>query len=512
VFSIGVSDALVDGDTITITATNNVFVASGTLSCVSSGVGLSAATTPTATSLVMHAPSSGITTGSKVFKCSGSLAANLAVGTSTTFTAVSTKSTTISVASAGYTTVVSAPLVWANSVPVAITGSLVDGKVPDAVTFKIGFPTALISGDTVTITSTRAIWISTATPTCTEGAVGIDVSAVTTSTTVLVMTAPQGGIAVSSAISPTSFTCTGGLAANGPAGTSYTFTAVSTKSPVTVAQSAAITIGTSSLVFTSVVVSSLTALDVAATITFVFDVTDALAAGETLTITSDKNIWAKNAVQHCFSTKHVLSAVTSGLNTLVVSHTGGIPQGPLTLTCDNGLAANSAYTTAVGFTAYSAQSKTPVTHAGYTIKSIAPTASPTSSPTPTPTWAPTATPTSAPTIDGPATAGLVIGSIALAILVVLAIVLGALMVFLAKQMHQTHGHAISAHQKSQRNKEQIHANHQSMMMKSAGGPNSEVKKTHAEVEMVELDVEQAGIPAAVLPPVVPDEGDARAAE
>jgi hypothetical protein len=121
VFSVGVSDALVDGDTITMTADQNVFVASSTFSCVAPGVGASTATTPTATAFVIHAPSGGLATGTNVFTCTGTLAANLASGTPTTFTAVSTKSLTDSVPSGAYATTGATALTWTADTTVSTT-------------------------------------------------------------------------------------------------------------------------------------------------------------------------------------------------------------------------------------------------------------------------------------------------------------------------------------------------------------------------------------------------------
>jgi hypothetical protein len=310
-----------------------------------------------------------------------------------------------------------------------------------------------------------------------------------------VITAPSGGIIAGGADS--TFNCAGGLAAN-PAAGAITFNIVSSKDTNPRTDNIGYTTVATALTWTSAVPTTNVAGEVPSSITFTLGVTDALLDGETITLTSSSPIWSAVGVQNCYSTKHALTAVASTTSTLQLSaHYSGIDAGTLTFTCIGGLAANPASTTQITFSAVSERSITAITtKTGYTIASVSPTSSPTAAPTHSPTWSPTTAPTSSPTVDGPAIAGVVLGSLGLALLVIIAIALGVATLFLLKQMKETHATAITATRSSKANKQFLTSNI-GVGQKNTTAPaaTEEQVPSHKEVQLNQLDVEEAGLPA-----------------
>merc|ERR1712072_1409085 len=300
VFSIGVSDALVDGDTITITATNSVFVASSMLSCVAPGVGMSTATTPTATTLVIQAPANGVSSGSKTFTCTGTMAANLAIGTSTTFTAVSTKSTTTSVADGGYTTVAGRSLGWTSA---TLAGSNAAGQTPSGITFVIVATDALLTSHTVTITASPNIWASV--PACTWN--GNAATEALTGNNQVAVTAQ----AAANAGDPITIVCTGGFNANGNSASTVTFSAVSSTSTVSLTGQTGYSTTGRLTWGAATAVSTLVTGHVPSSIVFSIGVSDALVDGDTITITATNNVFVASSTLSCIAPGVGLSSVTA---------------------------------------------------------------------------------------------------------------------------------------------------------------------------------------------------------
>jgi hypothetical protein len=118
-------------------------------------------------------------------------------------------------------------LFWGGSTTV---GNFESGVTPTTITFKIATTVALSTGEFYTITSSAAVFNHPSTATCTAPGIQDVMNAVTSLSTVLYVYAPSAGIATSTQSSPTVITCTGGLAANGAAGTNPKFTAISSQS------------------------------------------------------------------------------------------------------------------------------------------------------------------------------------------------------------------------------------------------------------------------------------------
>ena len=126
--------------------------------------GTTAATAAAAKTITLHAPAGGVSSGAKVFTCTGGLAANPAAG-AVTFNAVSTKSTTPLTSQVGYTTV--AP----GTLQLTVAPASLDAYVtPASVVFTVTFTHALSAGDTVSIakgTTSYALWkVGGAAPLC----------------------------------------------------------------------------------------------------------------------------------------------------------------------------------------------------------------------------------------------------------------------------------------------------------------------------------------------------------
>jgi hypothetical protein len=222
VFSIGVTNALNGGETITITSTEAIFVDAVTSSCSAAGVDAFSSMTTSTTVIVLHAPSSGISAGGKVITCTGSqMAVNAAIGTKPMFTATSTQNTATSASDNGYTILAGRSLTWTS----AMASDIFATRTPASITFSIGVTDALYIHDTITMSSSEKIWANASVTAC--NAVGLNgISAATSSQSELVITAPASGIGTGARV----FTCAGGLAPNAAAGTIVTFTVVSSTS------------------------------------------------------------------------------------------------------------------------------------------------------------------------------------------------------------------------------------------------------------------------------------------
>ena len=375
-FTIGITDALVAGDTITLTASTAIWTkASGEdTSC-----GINAA--PTAISgsatilssgvdvLTMTVGAGGIGVGSSVIICTGGLAANPATATTATFSAVSTKSTTEITAQTGYLTTSS--LSWTSA---ALTGTnpLFAGNTPTGIVFVIGVTDALANTNTITITASSSIFTgATAVPTCGTGTTN-EISATAATTTELTLTVGSATIAAGSA---KTVTCTGGMAPSAAMSTTVTFSAVSTMSTVTItAQTGFLT--TSSIGWTSVTVGGSSAANIAPTsLAFAVTVTNTLAQGQTLTITASSAVWSTTQPSSCTTgvANAVGAFVTTPTSLVVTAGTATLASGATTITCVGGLALNPSVATTVTFGAVSEVSTIPITgQTGYTTTEVAP--------------------------------------------------------------------------------------------------------------------------------------------
>ena len=363
-FSIGVTDALAVGDTITFTASGAaVWAAATTPTCHIGSNSIALGVASSTTHLVLTATAT-VATGDKVFTCAGGLAANAGADTVITFDAVSTKSVTPTGAQTGYTIAAATALALNSVAPGRVAGSpLYSGNVPDTIAIDLTLPANgdLIAGQTITVTTDRAIWTTTGTS-CVWGGT---VYASTTSTTVLTITMPSNVAAAAQPI----FTCTGGLAANPALATTTSFTAVSTASATVSGAQTYLT--TSSLGWTSVTLVGPSAGAAGATpegITFVIVATDALTTAQTVTLTASSDIWVSGggAPACTWSTGGVTTASTStetltGGNNVVTAAASTVAGATVTIECTGGMSVNGDAASTVTFNAESSTSTVALT-------------------------------------------------------------------------------------------------------------------------------------------------------
>ena len=230
IITFGIVTALVDTDTIKITASRSIWQNSGTATtCTVSADG--GGTTPTVTAattttriLVVTATAGGISTGECVITCTDNLAPNGAIG-AVTFDIVSTQDSTPLTGNAGYTITEDLSMTWTS----ASTGtSTTTGVAPGDLIFNFGITTALVATDTITITASQAIWAagSDTSITCTltiSGVSNTNFATKATSVSVLALTASDA-IAAGSA----TLTCSDNIAVNDAVG-NVAFDIVSTQ-------------------------------------------------------------------------------------------------------------------------------------------------------------------------------------------------------------------------------------------------------------------------------------------